>query len=138
MARMLGVDPDRLVVDQVGLNHLTWVRAVWFDERDVLGELIAEFGDRLPGQAGGADPRVRRSRPGGGRRAAAAAARAARRRSLVLPALLLRARRRAVLAARGGDAAGGAGGRDRARAADHVRRPGADHQAGAARAARRR
>jgi 6-phospho-beta-glucosidase len=25
--RMLGVEPARLVVDQVGLNHLTWVRA---------------------------------------------------------------------------------------------------------------
>jgi 6-phospho-beta-glucosidase len=53
MARMLGVEPDRLMVDQVGLNHLTWVRAVWLDERDVLGELIAEFGDRLSAQAGG-------------------------------------------------------------------------------------
>jgi 6-phospho-beta-glucosidase len=53
MARMLGVDPERLLVDQVGLNHLTWVRAVWLDERDVLGELIADFGDRLSAQAGG-------------------------------------------------------------------------------------
>jgi 6-phospho-beta-glucosidase len=53
MARMLGVDPERLLVDQVGLNHLTWVRAVWLDERDVLGELIADFGDQLAGQAGG-------------------------------------------------------------------------------------
>jgi 6-phospho-beta-glucosidase len=58
MARMLGVDPDRLVVDQVGLNHLTWVRAVWLDERDVLGELIAEFGDRLAEQAGGLPRRL--------------------------------------------------------------------------------
>ena len=32
----------RSLVDQVGLNHLTWVRAVWLDERDVLPELIAE------------------------------------------------------------------------------------------------
>jgi 6-phospho-beta-glucosidase len=53
MARMLGVDPERLLVDQVGLNHLTWVRAVWLDERDVLGDLIADFGDQLAGQAGG-------------------------------------------------------------------------------------
>src|SRR3954453_12971205 len=58
MARMLGVDPDRLVVDQVGLNHLTWVRAVWLDERDVLGDLIAEFGDRLAEQAGGVPRRL--------------------------------------------------------------------------------
>jgi 6-phospho-beta-glucosidase len=53
MARMLGVEPERLLVDQVGLNHLTWVRAVWLDERDVLGELIADFGDQLASQAGG-------------------------------------------------------------------------------------
>ena len=26
-ARLLGVEPERVVVDQVGLNHLTWVRA---------------------------------------------------------------------------------------------------------------
>ena len=47
MAPMLGVEPERLVVDQVGLNHLTWVRAVWLDERDVLPELLAGHGDEL-------------------------------------------------------------------------------------------
>ena len=31
-----GVEPERLVVDQVGLNHLTWVRAVRLDGEDVL------------------------------------------------------------------------------------------------------
>jgi 6-phospho-beta-glucosidase len=30
-ARLLGVAPGRIVVDQVGLNHLTWVRAVRLD-----------------------------------------------------------------------------------------------------------
>jgi 6-phospho-beta-glucosidase len=52
MAPMLGVEPERLVVDQVGLNHLTWVRAVWLDERDVLPELLAGHGDELAGLAG--------------------------------------------------------------------------------------
>jgi 6-phospho-beta-glucosidase len=52
MAPMLGVEPERLVVDQVGLNHLTWVRAVWLDERDVLPELLAGHGDELAGMAG--------------------------------------------------------------------------------------
>ncbi|HEX5900989.1 MAG TPA: 6-phospho-beta-glucosidase [Solirubrobacteraceae bacterium] len=52
MAPMLGVEPERLVVDQVGLNHLTWVRAVWLDERDVLPELLAAHGDELAGLAG--------------------------------------------------------------------------------------
>jgi 6-phospho-beta-glucosidase len=47
MAPMLGVAPERLIVDQVGLNHLTWVRAVWLDERDVLPELLDAHGDEL-------------------------------------------------------------------------------------------
>jgi len=46
-ARMLGVEPERLLVDQVGLNHLTWVRAVLLDGEDVLPELIASHGDEL-------------------------------------------------------------------------------------------
>jgi 6-phospho-beta-glucosidase len=50
MARMLGVEPGRLVVDQVGLNHLTWVRAVWLDDRDVLPELLVAHGDELAGE----------------------------------------------------------------------------------------
>jgi 6-phospho-beta-glucosidase len=52
MARMLGVAPDRLVVDQVGLNHLTWVRAVWLDGDDVLGDLLESHGDELAGGLG--------------------------------------------------------------------------------------
>jgi 6-phospho-beta-glucosidase len=46
-AGWLGVEPSRVVVDQVGLNHLTWVRAVRLDGRDVLGELLAEHGDEI-------------------------------------------------------------------------------------------
>jgi 6-phospho-beta-glucosidase len=49
-ARRLGVEPERIVVDQVGLNHLTWVRAARLDERDVLPELLAEHGDELAGE----------------------------------------------------------------------------------------
>jgi 6-phospho-beta-glucosidase len=43
----LGVEPDRIAVDQVGLNHLTWVRAARLDGEDVLAELLAEHGERL-------------------------------------------------------------------------------------------
>jgi 6-phospho-beta-glucosidase len=57
-ARMLGVDPDRIVVDQVGLNHLTWVRAAWVDGEDVLPDLLAEHGDELSGMAGGLPRRL--------------------------------------------------------------------------------
>jgi 6-phospho-beta-glucosidase len=47
LARLLDVEPARVLVDQVGLNHLTWVRAVRLDGRDVLPDLLAEHGDRL-------------------------------------------------------------------------------------------
>ena len=46
-ARWLGVEPGRVVVDQVGLNHLTWIRAVRLDGRDVLGDLLASHGDEI-------------------------------------------------------------------------------------------
>ena len=47
IAGMLGVEPGRVFVDQVGLNHLTWIRAVQLDGRDILGDLLAEHGDEL-------------------------------------------------------------------------------------------
>src|SRR5262245_19545475 len=47
IAGHLGVTPDRVRVDQVGLNHLTWIRAVWLDDRDVLPEVLSSFGDAL-------------------------------------------------------------------------------------------
>jgi 6-phospho-beta-glucosidase len=46
-AKWLGVEPARLVVDQVGLNHLTWVRRALLDGKDVLPELIEAHGDAL-------------------------------------------------------------------------------------------
>jgi 6-phospho-beta-glucosidase len=50
IARMLGVEPEQVLVDQVGLNHLTWIRAVHVDGSDVLPELLAEHGDELAEQ----------------------------------------------------------------------------------------
>jgi 6-phospho-beta-glucosidase len=47
IARLLSVDPERVLVDQVGLNHLTWIRAVRVDGSDVLDELLAEHGDHF-------------------------------------------------------------------------------------------
>jgi 6-phospho-beta-glucosidase len=47
IARRLGVEPGRIWVDQVGLNHLTWVRAVWLDGEDVLDRVLSDFGDEL-------------------------------------------------------------------------------------------
>ena len=47
IAGMLDVEPQRIFVDQVGLNHLTWIRAVRLDGRDVLADLLAGHGDEL-------------------------------------------------------------------------------------------
>jgi 6-phospho-beta-glucosidase len=46
-ARLLAVDPERVLVDQVGLNHLSWVRFLRVDGQDVLPELLATHGDEL-------------------------------------------------------------------------------------------
>jgi 6-phospho-beta-glucosidase len=46
-AKQLGVEPGRVVVDQVGLNHLTWVRAVLVDGRDILPDLLSDHLDEL-------------------------------------------------------------------------------------------
>ena len=46
-AALLGVEPSDLVVDQVGLNHLTWVRAVWLGDRDMLPELLDVHADAV-------------------------------------------------------------------------------------------
>ena len=57
-ARMLGVEPERVQVDQVGLNHLSWVRYVRLDGEDVLADLLAEHGEEISQQCGGIAPRL--------------------------------------------------------------------------------
>jgi 6-phospho-beta-glucosidase len=47
VARLAGVEPERILIDQVGLNHLTWVRAVELDGTDMLPELLTGHGDEL-------------------------------------------------------------------------------------------
>ncbi|HEX6701378.1 MAG TPA: hypothetical protein VF101_11665, partial [Gaiellaceae bacterium] len=51
-AGLLGVEPERVLVDQVGLNHLTWVRAVRVAGSDVLPDLLSEHGDELAAEVG--------------------------------------------------------------------------------------
>ncbi|GAA3175726.1 6-phospho-beta-glucosidase [Streptomyces ramulosus] len=46
-ARLLGVTPERVELEHVGLNHLTWERAVRVDGEDVLPRLLAEHGDAV-------------------------------------------------------------------------------------------
>ena len=47
ISRLLGVELARVEVDQVGLNHLTWIRAVRLDGVDVLPQLLADHGDAI-------------------------------------------------------------------------------------------
>jgi 6-phospho-beta-glucosidase len=46
-SRLLDVSLDRIEVDQVGLNHLTWIRAVRLDGAEVLPQLLAEHSDAI-------------------------------------------------------------------------------------------
>ncbi|MEV4889508.1 6-phospho-beta-glucosidase [Nonomuraea sp. NPDC055795] len=51
-ARYLGVEPGRVSLGHVGLNHLTWERAVYLDGEDVLPRLLAEHGQELADNIG--------------------------------------------------------------------------------------
>ena len=46
-ADWLGVDHQRITLDHVGLNHLTWERSVRLDGVDVLPQLLASHGQAL-------------------------------------------------------------------------------------------
>ena len=122
-ARLLGVEPERVVVDQVGLNHLTWVRRVLARRR---------------GRAARAARRARRR----ARRAASSCRarlhRRARRDPVVLPALLLRARRGARRAARRACRARRRSSRRSSASCSSCTATRPRREAGAARAARRR
>src|SRR4051794_31410714 len=52
LAQLLDVEPERVQIDQVGLNHLSWVRFVRLDGEDVLPELLASHGDELAQEVG--------------------------------------------------------------------------------------
>jgi len=51
-ARLLGTDSAQVQLDHVGLNHLTWERAVLVDGTDRLPGLIAEHGEEIASHTG--------------------------------------------------------------------------------------
>lgn len=51
-AEMLDVDWQRVEIDHVGLNHLTWERGVLLDGVDVLPRLLAERGEEVAAMTG--------------------------------------------------------------------------------------
>ena len=46
-ASLLNVEPERVALDHVGLNHLTWERAALVDGTDRLPELLAGHGEEI-------------------------------------------------------------------------------------------
>src|SRR4029079_2358891 len=52
LAARFGVEPERVELEHVGLNHLTWIRAVRVDGVDRLPELLAEDGDAIAEDVG--------------------------------------------------------------------------------------
>ncbi len=52
IAGIYGVSPQAVLVDQVGLNHLTWIRRVLIEGRDVLPEILELHAERLEDQTG--------------------------------------------------------------------------------------
>lgn len=59
-ARVLEVAPERIELDHVGLNHLTWELAVRLDGDDALPRLLAEHVDRIAPATGLTADLVRR------------------------------------------------------------------------------
>ena len=117
LAERFGVSPERVELEHVGLNHLSWERAVRVDGVDRLPELIDGDAEALASI---------------GRRPGSIWSGPLRRDPVVLPALLLPdppGRRRA--ARRPYPRAGGH--RHRARAPRHVPGPGPGREAGPAR-----
>ncbi|MFI0225033.1 6-phospho-beta-glucosidase [Streptomyces lydicus] len=48
-AKLLGVAPDQVELEHIGLNHLTWERSVHVAGEDVLPKLLAEHGETIAG-----------------------------------------------------------------------------------------
>ena len=51
-ASVLGTDPARVCLDHAGLNHLTWLRGVRVDGKEVLPELLSAHGPEIADRAG--------------------------------------------------------------------------------------
>ena len=58
-AKRFGVDPEVVELEQVGLNHLTWIRAVRVDGVDRLPEILQSEGEQLANDVGEPVDRLR-------------------------------------------------------------------------------
>jgi 6-phospho-beta-glucosidase len=59
-AKRFEVEPEQVELEQVGLNHLTWIRAVRVDGVDRLPEILADEADALAEDVGEPAARLRR------------------------------------------------------------------------------
>jgi len=59
MARRLGVDPDSLALEHVGLNHLSWITEVRQDGRDLMPEILEAHGEDIAAEIGLSADRLR-------------------------------------------------------------------------------
>ncbi len=51
-AAQFGVEPERVQLEHVGLNHLTWARGIWIDGVDRLPELLEHNAERIANEVG--------------------------------------------------------------------------------------
>lgn len=58
-AKRFGVEPERVELEQVGLNHLTWIRSVRIDGTDRLPEILADEADTIAAEIGEPVERLR-------------------------------------------------------------------------------
>jgi 6-phospho-beta-glucosidase len=61
-ARRLGVRPEQVELEHVGLNHLSWERAIRVDGRDVLPDLVERDVETLIDMSGASAETIRRLR----------------------------------------------------------------------------
>jgi 6-phospho-beta-glucosidase len=59
MAAQLGLDPAQLILEHVGLNHLSWITAARVDGVDRLPEIIERFGAEIASDLGLPSDRLR-------------------------------------------------------------------------------
>lgn len=50
IARQLAVDPQHVHIEQVGLNHLNWIRRIWVDDQDVTTTVLQHTMENLSRQ----------------------------------------------------------------------------------------
>jgi 6-phospho-beta-glucosidase len=58
IARALDVEPDRVRIDVIGLNHLSWVRTIYLDGGNITDEVIDRMASQLGDEDGGFDPEL--------------------------------------------------------------------------------